>query len=188
MIKKILNGAILCGFLLCSGNAAWAVTREEIVVQLDHWVQLREGLASSLVGVDSAQITPETFQNVCAPVGKSIQEWSKKTGLEARQWALKFRNPNNEPKGELRNWLSAFEKNPALVQAVFSQKRGNEEGQLYLRRISVTEGCLNCHGPKEQRPAFIQKKYPQDLAFGFKAGDLRGVLSVWAPQSAQKKE
>jgi hypothetical protein len=176
---RILVSVFVGGWFLLNGGLAQALTREEVMSQLDQWVQLREGLALSLVNVDSAQITADTFQNVCAPVGKSIQEWSKKTGLEAKQWALKFRNPNNEPKGELRAWLSTFEKNPELTHAVFSEKRGDQEGQLYLRRISVTEGCLKCHGPKDERPEFIRKKYPQDQAYGFKAGDFRGVLSVW---------
>lgn len=41
--------------------------------------------------------------------------------------------------------------------------------------------CLACHGEKDSRPEFIKEKYPDDRAYGFKKGDLRGVISVLIP-------
>jgi hypothetical protein len=35
---------------------------------------------------------------------------------------------------------------------------------------------------KNNRPEFIKNKYPQDLAFDFKEGDLRGMYSVFIPE------
>ncbi len=55
------------------------------------------------------------------------------------------------------------------------------EGRGYYRYsapIYVEKACLACHGAKDKRPAFIVKKYPEDKAYGFKEGDLRGIISV----------
>lgn len=45
----------------------------------------------------------------------------------------------------------------------------------YFRRINVQASCLACHGLKDNRPEFVKKNYPQDLAYNFKVGDLREV-------------
>lgn len=42
--------------------------------------------------------------------------------------------------------------------------------------------CLNCHGKKEKLSPAVLKvlkvKYPEDKAFGYRNGDLRGAFSV----------
>ena len=52
----------------------------------------------------------------------------------------------------------------------------------YFRRITVRSACLECHGRKEKRPAFVRERYPEDRAFGFERGDLRGVYSIFVPE------
>jgi hypothetical protein len=48
----------------------------------------------------------------------------------------------------------------------------------------VESSCLACHGARDARPAFVKESYPQDKAFAFKAGDLRGAYSVFLPSRA----
>jgi len=48
----------------------------------------------------------------------------------------------------------------------------------YMRPISVKQACIACHGSKDKRPKFIVEKYPNDRAFDFKVGDLRGMIEV----------
>lgn len=48
----------------------------------------------------------------------------------------------------------------------------------YMRPIFVEEACLACHGPKNKRPRFIIEKYPDDKAYDFKVGDLRGMIEI----------
>ena len=57
-----------------------------------------------------------------------------------------------------------------------------QEGQpgfRYYRRIIVEGSCLACHGARESRPQFVKDGYPDDRAYNFEAGDLRGVYSVF---------
>jgi hypothetical protein len=51
----------------------------------------------------------------------------------------------------------------------------------YLRRITVESSCLACHSARASRPAFVVGNYPKDRAFEFRAGDLRGLYSVFIP-------
>ena len=62
---------------------------------------------------------------------------------------------------------------------------GGTPGWRCQRRITVESACLACHGAKADRPAFIQKRYPEDRAFDFEEGDLRGLYSVFVPDSAE---
>ena len=57
-----------------------------------------------------------------------------------------------------------------------------QKGTRYYRRINVEASCLACHGGKDSRPQFIKDKYPQDLAYDFQVGDLRGMYSVFIPE------
>ena len=55
------------------------------------------------------------------------------------------------------------------------------QGSRYFRRIVVEEACLACHGPRDTRPDFVTQGYPDDKAFDFEVGDLRGMYSVFVP-------
>jgi hypothetical protein len=54
----------------------------------------------------------------------------------------------------------------------------------YFRRINVSPGCLACHGQKSRRPKFVADNYPEDLAYNFKPGDLRGMYATFIPDLA----
>lgn len=43
-----------------------------------------------------------------------------------------------------------------------------------------------CSG-KERRPDFVKKGYPDDRAYDFEPGDLRGIYSVFVPGRTQSE-
>ncbi len=51
-----------------------------------------------------------------------------------------------------------------------------------MKPIYAEKACLNCHGEKNKiKPAirqFLERKYPNDQAFGYKEGDIRGGISI----------
>lgn len=77
--------------------------------------------------------------------------------------------------------LQQFLRTPALRSVVITTTANGKPALRYLRRITVEPSCLACHGERSTRPAFIVQNYPQDKAFAFKAGDLRGAYSVLIP-------
>jgi hypothetical protein len=54
-----------------------------------------------------------------------------------------------------------------------------------MQPIRVQAMCLSCHGDPAGIPAEVKEilasRYPKDLATGYKAGDLRGAVSVRIP-------
>ena len=93
----------------------------------------------------------------------------------------KYRNPLNklsETDAEIFKAVSAS-MNPVLI---------SENGQLiYYKPIKIAmPACLTCHGTagKEMDPKtaeIIRQKYPDDLATGYKEGDLRGLWKITFP-------
>jgi hypothetical protein len=148
------------------------------VEQLD---QMRTGLADTLLEVKS-EPTIGTFKEVCAPVGKQAQAIAKENGWQVRQVALKYRNPKHQPQNlSEEKALAEFVEHPDLT--AFWER--DEQGVHYYRRINVQASCLACHGAKDSRPSFVKDKYPQDLAYDFQVGDLRGMYAVIIPELQQ---
>lgn len=143
-------------------------------------IAMRSALAKEFVK-PGMEITEDTFKNVCGAVAKRVKEMTEKQGLTIRHSALKYRNPKNAPTPEeaelIGKVMNGF--TPAALSAV--EKDGKRVFK-FTKAIYVEEACLACHGDKDKRPKFIKEKYPEDKAFGFKAGDLRGIITVTAPE------
>lgn len=59
---------------------------------------------------------------------------------------------------------------------------GFEAGSYrYVQPIYVKKNCLKCHGDPADAPVEVIEKYGSDKAFGYKEGDVRGVISVKLP-------
>jgi hypothetical protein len=151
------------------------------VQEIENLDAMRSGLASFLK--DSPEKpTGETFKKVCKPVGMKAKQLSKENGWKVKQMANKYRNPAHAPDNlHAKMALAKFEQNPELMGFWEREPFNGEEGTRYYRRINVEASCLACHGGKNARPEFIQQKYPQDLAYDFKEGDLRGMYAVFIP-------
>ncbi|WP_457748686.1 EAL domain-containing protein [Sulfurimonas sp.] len=87
------------------------------------------------------------------------------------------RNPKNKAdKSELQA-IRFFKNNPKATE-YFSDKE-NEYFQ-YASALKIEKRCLKCHAEKEKAPLFIQKKYNE--AYGYKLGELRGIMSIKIPK------
>ena len=146
-----------------------ATPHDEVLSKLKELTSMRETLAASLDG-RKEPITEETFKQVCAPVGQALKAWAEGKGFKARQVAARYRNPKNAPDSAEAKALVRFEKDKKLEFV--------EDGSRLFVPIRVAQSCLHCHGEKDARPEFIKAKYPEDRAFGFKVGDLRGMYAV----------
>jgi hypothetical protein len=142
---------------------------------------MRSGLASTLKD-QPQKPNLQTFKEVCQPVGMRAKQLSQENGWQVKQIATKYRNPAHAPNNLQETMaLAKFEQNPELMGFWQRATLNGEEGTSYYRRIDVEATCLACHGAKNSRPQFVQDKYPQDLAFDFNVGDLRGMYSVFIP-------
>jgi len=146
---------------------------------------MRSGLASTLEGSD-AMPTGETFKQVCKPVGMRAKQLSQENGWQVKQMAAKYRNPAHAPDSDTaRAALARFEDDPDLIGFWDRETLNDQSGLRYYRRINVEASCLACHGAKGDRPDFVKAKYPEDKAFDFNVGDLRGMYAVFIPDAVK---
>lgn len=152
------------------------------VDQMEELDRMRISLASSLEG-STDEPTMDTMREVCMPVGKRAMAIGQENGWTVRQVASKYRNPDHAPIGaQETEVINLFAKHPEIngLWEPASAEQGG--GVTYYRRIDVQPSCLACHGNRDSRPAFVKDKYPQDKAFNFKPGDLRGMYAVYIPE------
>ena len=96
----------------------------------------------------------------------------------------KYRNPTNAPDSMEQRIMAAFQQLKNKQEAIPPVFEEDKQGKYhYFKPIILQAMCLNCHGSKTDQiqPAvwqFIQQKYPADLAFNYKEGDLRGMWHV----------
>ncbi len=138
---------------------------------------MRSALAKT-IDPNEMEVDQETFSMVCKPVGMRAKKIAQEKGWEFRQLAVKYRNPKNKADPQTVKAMEKFEGESGLQGFWTVDSRSGKDGFRYFKRIAVEPACLNCHGQKEKRPNFIKSKYPDDRAFGFSAGDLRGVYSI----------
>lgn len=151
----------------------------QAIEQLD---ALRSGLAGSFEGKGIAA-DKSTFKEVCKPVGMQAKQMAQDNGWKVIQMAEKFRNPKHQLDAGGRQSYDLLNTNEALMGGWTRADMNGQSGARYFRRITVESACLACHGPKDKRPAFVQQGYPDDRAYGFQAGDLRGIYSVFIPDA-----
>lgn len=105
-----------------------------------------------------------------------------------KRTSLKWRNPNNKPDSWERAVLAKFaqqlDNGVAIEKLRFTEVIKSEEQTTYrhIKAIKTQDICLVCHGPRDSLSDEIKQvlaeKYPDDLATGFSAGQLRGAFSI----------
>ncbi|MGD1942080.1 MAG: DUF3365 domain-containing protein [Leptolyngbyaceae cyanobacterium] len=158
------------------------------VQEIENLDAMRSGLAAYLEEATEPP-TAETMRQVCKPVGMKAMQLSQDNGWQVKQMANKYRNPAHEPDTpQAKMALAKFEQDADLQGFWASATLNGEPGTRYYRRINVAASCLACHGGKGDRPQFVKDNYPQDRAYDFNVGDLRGMYAVFIPEVKQALE
>lgn len=93
----------------------------------------------------------------------------------------KIRNPKNTPEKSVLTYIEKFKNKKQGEEGTASFTYKIAEGkQVYLEPLWVAPMCLQCHGENvaENVKKEIFKRYPQDMAQGFKVGEFRGFIWV----------
>lgn len=183
---RILSGCLIA-VLMLSFQTPMAQAQTDsaelarAVAEIESLDAMRSSLASTLEGQTEAP-TQQTMKEVCKPVGMKAQQLSQENGWQVKQIAKKYRNPAHAPdNSQSQMVLAQFAKQPDQMGLWEREMVDGQAGSRYYRRINVEASCLACHGVKGKRPQFVQDNYPQDLAYDFKVGDLRGMYAVFIP-------
>ena len=103
-----------------------------------------------------------------------------------KRTSLKIRNKDNMPDEWEIDVLSNFEKRKQNGENVMSlsyqdiYKDNNETFFRYMKAIPTGKVCLTCHGSNiNSKLAYkLSELYPDDNAYNYKIGDIRGAFSV----------
>lgn len=183
MKKGLFVIALAASTALAGGAFAGvsSLTPEEKAASIaEEIVTMRSALAGEFIA-PGAEITEDTFKKVCGAVGKRAMEISEKEGVKIRHAATRYRNPNNAADEREAGLIKRFEEEAGLAEVTERLEADGVELIRYTRPVIVEQACLACHGGKDARPGFIKAKYPDDRAFGFREGDLRGIITVTVP-------
>ena len=138
--------------------------------------QLETGNAESAIGI-CKRIAPEMA------VGYS------KDGRVVKRVSLKNRNPlMGLPDEWERQVLEDFDRDfhdgkpAAEIEKVAIVQEPEGRWFRYMKAIPTQPMCLQCHGTPNDIPegvkAVLAKEYPEDKAIGYKAGEIRGAISI----------
>lgn len=184
--KRFFTMLALLATLLMARSVFTATVRPD-PEQLARVVQEIEGLdalRSGLAGTFESQGMPAdqtTFQQVCKPVGMKAKSSAQENGWKIIQMAEKNRNPAHKLDARGQQVFQMMTEDKELMGVWMRAEIDGKSGWRYFRRITVEAACLACHGPKENRPEFVKQNYPEDRAYDFRVGDLRGFYSVFVP-------
>jgi len=154
----------------------------EAVSAIEELDALRSGLAGGIAATAGA-VDQQTFAQVCKPVGLRAREVAERHGWLVSQMSERNRNPRQGLDRDGRLATRVFQRHPEALGLWLRTEVEGRPGMRYLRRITVEKPCLACHGAKEARPEFIRTGYPEDRAYGYREGDLRGVYAVFIPDA-----
>ncbi len=152
-----------------------ADTLSRVVKEIEALDALRSGLASSFSG----EPNQSTFVQVCRPVGAQARQLAEDNGWTIQQLAERNRNPGHRLDAEAERVFRLMAEDPGLMGLWVRTEISSQAGYRYFRRIVVEPACLACHGAKDSRPQFVKDRYPEDRAYGFQVGDLRGLYAVF---------
>lgn len=122
---------------------------------------------------------------------KKIEELNKTldANISVKRVSLKNRNPNSYPQDDEKKILEALElieKSNAYLPSEIVQLNEEGEYKVYFPSTMSSKNCKSCHGAKEgvnkEVYELFKSKYPQDKAFDFGSGEVRGAVIVTVKQ------
>ena len=163
--------------------------QEQFVVQSSALIkQLAGGLKKELVTAVSEHGVPAAIQTCKIQAPIITAQSHADSALTIRRTSLKLRNPANAPDAWEMKVLQKFELQLAqgtpVEQLTYSEitNQGDKKMRRFMRAIPTQDICLNCHGEVQNLSPdvknMLNNEYPNDLAIGFAAGEIRGAFSV----------
>lgn len=121
-----------------------------------------------------------------------LNEVAVKYEISIRRVSNRYRNPADKPNEDEIPLLEAYEYNAenGIDNEPNLQKIDNGNAYLYTKAIVISNGfCLSCHGDPssdldQKTLEKINSRYPNDLAKGHIAGDLRGMWALRIPKKS----
>lgn len=136
---------------------------------------------------------PAAAIHVCRDLAPRIAgELSRDNGWRVTRVGTRVRNPllgtpDAWEQGVLEDFAARAAQGEAFADMTRSEvvEMGGTRYFRFMKAIGTQPVCLTCHGTPEQIPGDVQARlaaeYPFDRAVGYRAGDLRGAVSILQP-------
>jgi len=171
-----------------------AVSAGEIDNYKKEAVETTQAFVKQLGGAMQKQMKaggPKAAVKVCTELAPQISaEMSREKGWKVTRVGTRVRNPMlGIPDAWEQEVLAKFQERASKGETFDKMAHAEivtEPGGKYFRfmkAIGVQPQCLACHGEKidPDIKAMVDERYPHDNARGYKAGDLRGAVSIKRP-------
>lgn len=142
-------------------------------------LQPEEGTPDGTIPAPGAKLTPVDFYSKNPALAQ--REYSEVVARSASP--SKFRltshnvmNPNNKPDGFEEGALRKIRDNN--LKEYYELTPG---GFRYARAVYQKASCITCHGDADKAPNDVKVRYGTSGGFGFKEGDVAGIISVRLP-------
>jgi hypothetical protein len=180
-IGSMIGCAVLVAAVTEAGQESEVRPDAQVLAKVVREIEGLDAMRSALAGSFSGEPDLSTFAQVCRPVGAQAMRLAEENGWVVAQLAEKYRNPGHRLDSEAEHAYRLLAEDPGLMGIWVRAELEGRSGYRYFRRIVVEATCLACHGAKEDRPQFVKDGYPEDRAYDFAMGDLRGLYSVFVP-------
>lgn len=97
--------------------------------------------------------------------------------IEIQTVSDRARNPDHQADSDQLMAIEYFKDHPDSMEYMYS----NHDYYNYAYALKIDNKCLKCHGKREEAPTFMAQKY--DKAYGYKLGDIRGIITVKFPKN-----
>ena len=104
--------------------------------------------------------------------------------FEIKQTSDKYRDIKNKPNIYDLEAINFFKTHPEKEDYFNLKTINSKEYLFYAYPLKTEKSCLKCHGPVKDIPKLLYDKlvkYYGKRAFGYKLGELRGVISIRLP-------
>ena len=186
----LLMGALMTLVLLIDISLSYRKLNKEIWAEIGHDAREIYGIMMATrrvfqqVFIDkNIPITNQTIgllpAHAMSRISKDFGNWNQ-SGILFNNVSDNPRNPSNmadQYEMVAIRWFREHPKEKELLRRIITDDKVSY--LHYSAPIYIEPYCLNCHGEKEDAPESIQLNY--DKAFGYKEGDLRGLVSIKVP-------
>jgi diguanylate cyclase (GGDEF)-like protein len=147
----------------------------------------------------TAIVNPHLFPFASTPayvVSKIARELSVKEDLYIKQTSDRVRDLRNKPNiydlKAIRYFKNHKNAKKFIGEYYIKQKNGKKIKTLYYAYpLFMEKSCMKCHGPIKDIPEPLYKKikkYYKNRAFGYRLGQLRGIIAIQIPYDKIQKE
>lgn len=192
-MPKLFINLSISGFLLISVFSALAADIETMKKEA---AQATKEFVTKLGATMKKEMQaggPTAAVKVCSEMAPQITaEISRSKGWKVTRVGTRIRNPmlglpDPWEQNVLQQFAERAKKGESFDKMAFAEIVEEPQGKYFrfMKAIGVQGQCLACHGEKsamkQEIKDLLNKRYPHDAATGYKAGDLRGAVSIKRP-------